>query len=253
MSRPSRHRRAGRWAAAVAVTGTVLIGVGAFWLSFTALSDLARLAGVPEAQSWAWAAIVDGVIVTSTVAVVSLDGAGWRATWFPWALLAGSAGVSVFANIMHAIVAADGRVSAALAGALAAVPPLVLLAMTHLTVIVVRHTGRTEPGTVPAPEVVAEAAPAAVPSAGIARSGTARRAPLAGRQEAALRVEAERLRAEEKLSNRKIAVRLGVHRSTVGRWLPTPYDTPDDDGDDTTETAPARTATGLRQEEGVPA
>lgn len=228
----------------VAVTGTAVLGVGAFWLSFTALSDLARMAGITPEQSWAWAVIVDGVIVTSTVAAVSLDGAGWKATWFPWTLLAASAGVSVLANVLHALVASEGRIAPALAGAIAAVPPLVLLAMTHLTVVVVRHTRGPDPQ--PASEQAAMTTGRAEST--VERTDTprrvARRTPSSGRPAPALRAEAERLQREERLSNRKIADRLGVHRSTVGRWLPPLTDTE----------AHAQTATELRErEEGVPA
>lgn len=235
------------WAAGFAVVGTAVLGLAAFWISFTALSDLARLAGIAPEQSWAWAAIVDGVIVTSTVAAVSLDGGGWRVTWFPWTLLAASAGVSVLANVLHALVASEGRITAALAGAIAAVPPLVLLAMTHLTVVVVRHARRLEQ-----PESAVEPAPRASVPAGASPSTTARttaprpkapRRQAAGTSVAPLRAEAERLRQEERLSNRKIAERLGVHRSTIGRWLP-----PITDPESRTEAA-----TELPEEEGVPA
>lgn len=233
------------WAAAFAVTGTAVLGVGAFWLSFTALSDLARLAGIAPEQSWAWAAIVDGVIVTSTVAAVSLDGGGLRTTWFPWTLLAASAGVSVLANVLHAIVASEGRIAPALAGAIAAVPPLVLLAMTHLTVVVVRHARRPASGAGTQRAVRAAAvvgAPSTDARTAASRLEAPRRARSSGRPEAALRAEAERLREVERLSNRKIADRLGVHRSTIGRWLPSAEP----------ETH-IQTATELHEEEGVPA
>ncbi len=55
-----------------AVVGTVFIAVGAFWLSFTALADLARRSGIVATQAWAWPLIVDGIIVVGTVAVVAL-------------------------------------------------------------------------------------------------------------------------------------------------------------------------------------
>ena len=57
-----------------AVVGTVFIAVGAFWLSFTALADLARRSGIAPTQAWAWPLIVDGIIVVGTVAVVALAG-----------------------------------------------------------------------------------------------------------------------------------------------------------------------------------
>nr|WP_245348842.1 DUF2637 domain-containing protein [Brachybacterium fresconis] len=125
-----------RWAVITAVAGTVFIAGGAFWLSFTALAGLAARSGVGGSQAWAWPLIVDGIIVVATVAVVAL--AGLRSAWYPWALLIGGAAVSVTANAIHAVVAADADVPGVLAAAVAAVPPVVLLAITHLTVILTR-------------------------------------------------------------------------------------------------------------------
>ena len=125
-----------RWAAGTAVAGTVFIAAGAFWLSFTSLADLAARSGIGAGQAWAWPLIVDGIIVVATVAVVAL--AGQRSAWYPWALLVGGALVSVTANAIHAVVAADADVPRILAASVAAVPPVVLLAITHLTVILTR-------------------------------------------------------------------------------------------------------------------
>ena len=125
-----------RWAAGTAVAGTVFIAAGAFWLSFTSLADLAARSGIGVGQAWAWPLIVDGIIVVATVAVVAL--AGQRSAWYPWALLTGGALVSVTANAIHAVVAADADVPSVLAASVAAVPPVVLLAITHLTVILTR-------------------------------------------------------------------------------------------------------------------
>ncbi|MHA6750826.1 DUF2637 domain-containing protein [Dermacoccus nishinomiyaensis] len=141
--------RARRWAVLTAAAGTVFIAAGAFWLSFTSLADLARRSGIGAGQAWAWPLIVDGIIVVATVAVVAL--AGTRAAWYPWALLAGGAIVSVTANAIHAVLAAESTVPGILAAAVAAVPPVVLLAITHLTVILGRPT--SEPVVKPGDEV----------------------------------------------------------------------------------------------------
>ncbi|WP_218778533.1 DUF2637 domain-containing protein [Microbacterium esteraromaticum] len=182
---------------ATAVAGTVFIAAGAFWLSFTALADLARRSGVDAGQAWAWPLIVDGIIVVATVAVVAL--AGQPSAWYPWVLLAAGAVVSVTANAIHAVVAADADVPAVLAASVAAVPPLVLLAITHLTVIL------TRPLPTPIPERPSErnAEPAVAPVP-------------TGREVAVL------LREEEGWSNKQIARHLGVHPSTVGRWFARP-------------------------------
>lgn len=140
--------RGRRWAVVTAAAGTVFIAAGAFWLSFTALADLAARSGIGAGQAWAWPLIVDGIIVVATVAVVAL--AGDRAAWYPWALLIGGALVSVTANALHAVVAADVSVPGILAAAVAAVPPVVLLAITHLTVVLTRTTPSPVEATPPA-------------------------------------------------------------------------------------------------------
>lgn len=194
--------RGGRLAVGTAVAGTVFIAAGAFWLSFTALADLARRSGIDAGQAWAWPLIVDGLIVVATVAVVAL--AGRRGAWYPWLLLAGGALVSVTANALHAVVAADADVPAVLAACVAAVPPLVLLASTHLTVVLVR-SHRADPF----------AAERVEDTAGVVdEPGTAP-------ERAGRRAVAARLR-EEGWSNKKIARHLGVAPSTVGRWFPKP-------------------------------
>ncbi len=196
------------WAIIISVVGTVFIAAGAFWLSFTALADLARRAGIGDGQAWAWPLIVDGVIVVSTVAVVAL--AGEQEAWYPWTLLIGGAAVSVTANALHAIVAADADVPAGLAAAVAAVPPVVLLASTHLTVVLIRTT------TQPAAEVaVLEVAPPEPPAAELPGLALARLAPA---EVPDRRVRAAELR-ESGWSNKKIARSLDVHPSTVGRWF----------------------------------
>ncbi|MEE1622608.1 DUF2637 domain-containing protein [Zafaria sp. J156] len=200
---------------ATAVAGTVLIAAGAFWLSFTALADLARRSGVDAGQAWAWPFIVDGIIVVSTVSVVAL--AGQRSAWYPWALLAAGAVVSVTANAIHAVVAADADVPGVLAASVAAVPPLVLLAITHLTVIL------TRPLPAPEPEPSRESGEE---TSTVAASPIPMGPAPVGREVAVV------LREEEGWSNKQIARHLGVHPSTVGRWFARPVLT----GPDTEET-----------------
>jgi hypothetical protein len=189
----------------------VLIGIGAFWLSFMALADLAARSGIASGQAWIWPLLVDGLIVVSTIAVVALDGRA--GAWYPWALLICGALVSVAANALHAVVAADASVPAMLAATVAAVPPRVLLASTHLTVVLTRST-TTPPNTAQAPAelnaatepvsaIESEAEPDAGPEAGL----------VLGRRERAARLR------EVGWSNKAIADELGVHASTVGRWF----------------------------------
>jgi hypothetical protein len=203
--------RSGRIAVWTAVVGTVFIAVGAFWLSFTALADLAHASGIAATQAWAWPLIVDGIIVVGTVAVVAL--AGQRGAWYPWMLLMIGAAVSVAANSIHAVVAADADVLPVLAASVAAVPPLVLLAITHLTVILTQRFRLHVSSTAETPrdlstEVVPIRSLVEVPEKGARRSVAA-------------------LMRQRGMSNKEIASATGVHPSTVGRWFAGTIGTPE--------------------------
>lgn len=212
-----RGRDGCSWAVVTAAAGTVFIAAGAFWLSFTSLADLAARSGIGSGQAWAWPLIVDGIIVVATVAVVAL--AGQRSAWYPWALLVGGALVSVTANAIHAVVAADADVPRLLAASVAAVPPVVLLAITHLTVILTRtidtspnhwQVGSLLPNNAPTSPVL----PPGGPQHSTRRDEVAS---VAGR-----RARGWALR-EAGWSNKRIARELGVHPSTVGRWFTTAH------------------------------
>lgn len=194
----TRRRTDGvRLAMNTAIVGTIFIAIGAFWLSFMSLADLARRSGISPSQAWVWPLIVDGIIVVATVAAVAL--AGSRAAWYPWMLLAGGAAISVAANAIHAIVADDTDVPLLLAASVASVPPLVLLAITHLTSALMRHvSARAEQ---PAPPVIEVVAPQEQPGPGMTKQTNATSLSALG------------------WSNSAIAKRLEVHPSTVGRWL----------------------------------
>ena len=208
--------RGRRLAVATAITGTVFIAAGAFWLSFTALADLARRSGIDAGQAWAWPLIVDGIIVVATVAVVALA-SQHRSTWYPWTLLAAGAIVSVTANAIHAIIAADTDVPSILAASVAAIPPLVLLAITHLTVILTRPIPTaTEAATI---EAAAPPDPAGVPELAAVPEGDSTDIELPVVPVSVRRAEAAQLREVEGWSNKQIARHLGVHPSTVGRWF----------------------------------
>lgn len=212
-----RGRDGRSWAVVTAAAGTVFIAAGAFWLSFTSLADLAARSGIGSGQAWAWPLIVDGIIVVATVAVVAL--AGQRSAWYPWALLVGGALVSVTANAIHAVVAADADVPRLLAASVAAVPPVVLLAITHLTVILTR-TIDTSPSHWQVGSLLPNNAPTIPVLPPGDRQHSTRRdevASVAGR-----RARGWALR-EAGWSNKRIARELGVHPSTVGRWFTTAH------------------------------
>lgn len=120
-----------------AVAATVVIAVGAFVLSFAALTDLAERSGIDPSLAWIWPIIVDGMIVAATVAIVALNGHDRRAMFYPWALLFFGAIVSTAANSAHAILTVGqirSEIPPLVSALVAAMPPVVLLAITHLTV-----------------------------------------------------------------------------------------------------------------------
>ncbi|HMR12111.1 MAG TPA: DUF2637 domain-containing protein [Arachnia sp.] len=233
-----------RWAVVTAVSGTVFIAAGAFWLSFTALADLAARSGVGAEQAWAWPLIVDGIIVVSTVAVVAL--AGQKTAWYPWALLIGGAAVSVTANAIHAVVAADADVPGVLAASVAAVPPVVLLAITHLTVILTRPTPDTASPDDAASLAVPEPAVLDVPEPSQTRELTAphgtEQSADGARTDAPDTPAAAALNRRDRAaglrrvgwSNKRIARELGVHPSTVGRWFAGVHLPDSNDGEEAT-------------------
>ncbi|GAA3700231.1 hypothetical protein GCM10023081_41200 [Arthrobacter ginkgonis] len=131
---PNEPHKAVLW---TAVGATVVIAVGAFVLSFAALTDLAQRSGIEAHLAWIWPIIVDGMIVAATVAIVALNGHSARAMIYPWSLLFFGATVSTAANAVHAILTVDkmsSTIPPLVSALVAAMPPVVLLAITHLTV-----------------------------------------------------------------------------------------------------------------------
>lgn len=71
---------------------------------------------------------------------MALAGHGRRALVYPWVLLFGGAGVSIAANAMHAVLASDRSISVVISALVASVPPVVLLAVTHLAVTLIQRS-----------------------------------------------------------------------------------------------------------------
>ena len=119
------------WVGRTSVVGPGLLALGGCTLSFAALRDLAVRVGMPADRGWIWPLLIDGMIVEATLAVVALAQRGSRAVWYAWFLLSIGAVVSVGSNGAHAMITGHGWAGAAAAS----VTPVVLLATTHLTVL----------------------------------------------------------------------------------------------------------------------
>jgi len=234
-----------RGVVAVGIGGTVLLALAAFSLSFTALMHLADRSGVNPVQAWEWPLIVDGVIVVATVSVVALSGR--KGTGYAWLLLVCAALVSVGGNVAQAV-----RLSTEeptwIAASVATIPPLVLLAATHMTVILTRPGANQPPAGAMAAQLVTpslgvnlvEPMPAAVPPAqtpqgddvvssakDLVRGVDA--APVSdqpvlpddefGDEPSTLRAEKAQMLREAGLSTTEIALALGVSTGSVRRYL----------------------------------
>ncbi|MCL2465104.1 MAG: DUF2637 domain-containing protein [Micrococcales bacterium] len=133
--RTRSNRPASRWVAAVGIIGTVALAVGAFSLSFTSLMHLALRSGIEPSQAWEWPLIVDGMIIVATVGVVAR--AGRPGTGFAWLLLVCGALTSVAGNALQAARLPTDEPTW-IAALVATIPPTVLLACTHMAVILTR-------------------------------------------------------------------------------------------------------------------
>ncbi|TDP38757.1 DUF2637 domain-containing protein [Nocardia ignorata] len=126
------------WAEGTALAMTVVIALGAFAWSFAALSDLAVMAGIDPRLAWVGPIFVDGAIVQSAVALVSLQRRARQNIEVPggtrvffWAQLFAAEAVSVVGNGLHAAESGGRLLPAAVAAAVAGAAPLAGLAATH--------------------------------------------------------------------------------------------------------------------------
>ncbi|WP_251153770.1 DUF2637 domain-containing protein [Cellulosimicrobium sp. Marseille-Q4280] len=250
MSRPARNASSStrtrsaqpvaRTALTGALIGTAAIAAGAFWLSFYALADLAGRAGVPQQQVWVWPLIVDGVIIVATVAVFALRGHARALSAYPWALLIGGVVVSVAANAVHAVLT-ETEVPDVVAIAVATVPPIALVASTHLSALLLDRTSpaagaltfpwprrrpaqHAQPAQASAPALteVPEPAPAATTKARTRKPATARpageRTTSASMQDMRAWYD-EQLAAGVKPTGAAFAARFGTSEATGRRRL----------------------------------
>ncbi|MEV6430091.1 DUF2637 domain-containing protein [Nocardia sp. NPDC051463] len=137
---PVHRPSSGRMDAAelTALAMTIVIGAGAFAWSFAALTELAVMAGITPRLAWAGPIFVDGAIVQSAVALVSLQRRSRqrveipRATrWFFWGELFAAELISVVGNGLHAAESGQRILPATIAACVAGAAPLFGLAATH--------------------------------------------------------------------------------------------------------------------------
>lgn len=141
--------------AAVILAILLAIGItaGAFVLSFSVLTDLARQAGIPTDLAFLFPLIVDGAILGATIAAVTLNrisGTSQGKAFFLWLLVAVVC-ISVAGNAYHAWSAAESAARNAATAAtslaplpaalIAVIPPLLVLAFTHGISVLIKAIG----------------------------------------------------------------------------------------------------------------
>lgn len=121
-----------------ALAMTLVIGAGAFAWSFAALSDLSVMAGITPKLAWIGPVFVDGAIIQSTVALVSLQRRRKQnidvpraTTVFFWTQLAIAELISIVGNGLHAAESGQRVLPALIAACVAGAAPLAGLAATH--------------------------------------------------------------------------------------------------------------------------
>ena len=102
-----------------ATAGVVALAAGSFALSYNALHQLAEANQVPKPLAWIWPLIIDGFIITASLAILHAV-QHQRTARYPWALLVAFSALSVAFNVLHAPPTAIARL-------VAAVPPLTLV------------------------------------------------------------------------------------------------------------------------------
>ncbi|MDJ0363360.1 DUF2637 domain-containing protein [Rhodococcus sp. H29-C3] len=142
----------------------IIVGAASFKLSFSTLLDLAVMAGIHPADAWVIPVALDGPILAAAVIRIALsqhtDDATKRGRRLVVAVLTVSAILSIAGNAYHAVLTAT-VLNAAVAAAIAALAPAMVLTMSEIVAVVLRAPRRRRVAALleaPAEDVVADAA-----------------------------------------------------------------------------------------------
>nr|WP_181715716.1 DUF2637 domain-containing protein [Cryobacterium sp.]QJS06162.1 hypothetical protein [Cryobacterium sp.] len=123
----------------------IIVGAASFKLSFSTLLDLAVMAGIHPADAWVIPVALDGPILAAAVIRIALsqhtDAATKRGRRLVVAVLTVSAILSIAGNAYHAVLTAT-VLNAAVAAAIAALAPAMVLTMSEIVAVVLRAPRR---------------------------------------------------------------------------------------------------------------
>lgn len=122
----------------VAVFALVAVVVGAFVLSYAALTAVAQAAHVAVGLSWLMSVSVDGAMTVGTMAALVLKMLG-KKTGYAWFVVLAGVVISVACNALHATQSQGGKVVLDnwQAGAVSAIPAVALALSLHLLIILI--------------------------------------------------------------------------------------------------------------------
>lgn len=124
------------------MAGNIAVTAGSFWLSFTALSDLAARNNVPTSQAWVWPMVVDSTIIVATLTIASLSGPNRRKAWVLYFF---AVAISLAGNAIHAW--SFGPVAVGIA----VVPPLLMLGSFEVCLNILTRDDRADETAVEKP------------------------------------------------------------------------------------------------------
>ncbi|WP_052056707.1 DUF2637 domain-containing protein [Rhodococcoides fascians] len=128
----------------------IVVGAASFKLSFSTLLDLAVMAGIHPADAWVIPVALDGPILAAAVIRIALsqhtDAATKRGRRLVVAVLTVSAILSIAGNAYHAVLTAT-VLNAAVAAAIAALAPAMVLTMSEIVAVVLRAPRRRRAAT----------------------------------------------------------------------------------------------------------
>lgn len=127
---------------AVAVVALVAVVVGAFVLSFAAITAVSEAAHITPGLSWLMATSVDGAMTVGTMTALVLKMLG-KSTGYAWFVVLSGVTISIACNALHATQSVGAKVTLEgwQQGAVSAIPAVALALSLHLLILLIEAIG----------------------------------------------------------------------------------------------------------------